>query len=265
MTLPGTSVSSKVLTLILVTVFVAMAGMYFVKSNHRSANFERCIYVEGHAEREVIADLVDWNMSFEHVGTDQQELEIRNSAEKASINKILLDQGLDQNEIEIYNYVREDFSLRRRNENAPISYRVGYYVHVNSNKVDTIAKLKNNISKLIDVSNYGLSSNVLHVSCSDQESIDREMTRLAAQNALERAKDLTKFLKVKLKKIISIETPTSWGQSKYPEMDGIALNSVSLGATRAMAGPIIEAEDNASEAMTKRKMKASIKMRIAIK
>lgn len=260
------SISNKVFMFVLVTIFVAMAGIYFIGGNHKGAHLDRSICVEGHAEREVIADIVDWNMSFEHVGIDQQELEIRNSAEKSSINKILLDQGLEQSEIEIYNYVREDFSSRRRNENAPIQYRVGYNVHVNTNKVDLVAKLKNNITKLVDVSNYGLSSNTLRVSSSDQESIEREIVRLAAQNAIERAKDLTKFLNVKLKKIIAIETPNSWGQSRYPEMDGMALNAVSFGMSKGMAGgPVIEAEDNASEAMTKRKIKASIRMKIAIK
>lgn len=266
MTSQATShVSNKVLTSILLTIFVAVVGIYFIGSKQKYARSEHYISVEGYAEREVIADTVDWSMSFEHIGVDQQELEIQNSAEKINLNKILIEQGLNQNEIEIYNYVREDFSSRHRNEDGPIKYRVGYYVHVKSNKVDLVAKLKNNITKLVDVSNYGLSNNTLRVSCSDQEIIDREITHLAAQNAIERAKDLTKSLNLKLKKIISIETPNSWGQPRYPEMDGMVLNSVSLGHARGMVGPVIEAEDNASEAMTKRKVKASIKMKIAIK
>lgn len=266
MTSSTSQVSNKVLNTILVTIFVAMAGIYFIGSKQKCTRSEHSIYVEGHAEQEVIADTVDWNMSFEHVGIDQQELEIRNSAEKENLNKILLEQGLDQEEIEIYNYVREDFSSRRRNENDPIRYRVGYYVHVKSNKVDLIAKLKNDITKLVDVSNYGLSNNDIYVLCSNQESIDREIIRLAAQNVLERAKDLTSSLNLKLKRIMSIETPNTWRSSRHPEMDGVAFNCEnSISAKGMVGGPIIAAENNASEAMTKRKVQASIRMKIAIK
>lgn len=259
-----TLVNSKTVTLILSAIFVAIAGISLIGTRHKSDRGDRCIYVEGHAEREVIADTVDWDMSFEHSGTDQQELEVRNAAEKSGINRILVEQGIEQNEIEIYNYVKEDFS-RRRNEEDPIKYRVGYHVHVKTTKVDLVAKLKNNITKLINGSTYGIVSNDLRVSCSDQESIDREVTRLAAENALERAKDLTKFLSVKLKKILTIETPTIGSHYFYPEADGITLNNARAFATKSIAGPIIDPENNASETMAKRKVRVSVRMRIAIK
>ena len=45
---------------------------------------------------------------------------------------------------------------------------------------------------------------------------------------MERAKDLTKFLNVKLKKIVTIEAPNFWRQSSFPEAEGMVLNDVGM-------------------------------------
>ena len=252
--------NSKVATILLGGILVAIASISFLNEKNKNSNGHRNICVEGFVEKEVVADTADWTLCFEHIGTDQQAIEQKNAEEKVAVNKLLIDQGISQEEIEMYNYVREDYS-RRNDNNSPVKYRVGYYVRVKTDKLNVVTNLKNNISKLLG-GNYGLVKNSLKVSCSNQESINRELARLAAENAMERAKDLTKFLNVKLKKIVSIEAPNFWSQSSFPEADNVIINGVGLTA-KALAPN--QAEDNASEALTKQKMHASIKMKIAIK
>ena len=252
--------NNKVATILLGGVLVAIAGISLLNDRNKiSDSNNRYICVEGIAEREFIADTADWTLCFEHIGADQQAIEQKNAEEKVFINKILTNQGIPQEEIEMYNYVKEDYS-RRNDYDTPVKYRVGYFVRVKTDKLSLVTKLKNNISKLL-AGNFGLIRNSLKISCSKQEDINRELTRLAAENAMERAKDLTKFLDVKLKKIISIETPNLWGQSGSPEVDGVMLNS--FGSVKAMAPN--QSEDNASEAMMRQKMHASIRMKISIK
>ena len=172
----------------------------------------------------------------------------------------MIDQGISQEEIEMYNYIKEDY-LGQRDNNSPVKYRIGYYVHIKTEKLNLVTALKNNISKLLG-GNYGLVKNSLKGSCSNQETINRELARLAAENAMERAKDLTKFLNVKLKKIVTIEAPNFWRQSSFPEAEGMVLNDVGMLSKAVTAN---QAEDNASEAMKKQKMHASIRIKIAIK
>ena len=82
-------------------------------------------------------------------------------------------------------------------------------------------------------------------------------------NAMKNAKDLCEFLKVKLGKIISIDAPNIYTESTYPEIDGglFRVNMLKSAGTANSSA----AEDNASENMTKQKVKASISMKIAIK
>lgn len=257
--------NSKVTTILLGGILIALASIAFINEKQKNGKGDRSIYVEGNVEREVIADTADWTMCFEHIGTDQQELDHRNSEEKLVINKVLLDKGISQGEIEMYNYVRED---RRRNNNNDensyvIRYRVGYFVHIKTDKLALVAGLKNNISKMLG-GNFGLVQNTLKVSCSKQEEINQELAKLAAANAMEKAKDMTKSLKLKLKKIITIEEPNFWTQSSFPEIDTI--NGFAMSRKTAMLSPNSNhAEDNASDAMMKQKVHASIKMRVSIK
>ncbi|MBR1734128.1 MAG: SIMPL domain-containing protein [Alphaproteobacteria bacterium] len=255
--------SRKTATVLLGAVLVAIASISFINEKQKNSNSNRCIFVEGYAEREINADKADWTMCFEHIGTDQLELEQRNSEEKLIVNKFLIDQGISQNEIEMYNYVKEDYRYRHNdNVNEPVKYRVGYFVHVKTDKLNLVANLKNNISKYIG-GNFGLVKNSLRVFYSKQEEVNQELARLAADNAMKRAKDLTSFLKVKLKKIMIIEAPNFWNQSKFPEID--SMNGIMLKSMAVSAAAPNTAENNASEAMTKQKAQASIKLKIAIK
>lgn len=254
--------NNKIVTVLLGGILVAIAVISFLNEKNKNNHGDRSIYVEGTVEREIVADRAEWTLCFEHIGTDQQAIERKNAEEKIAVNKVLIDQGISQDEIEMYNYVKEDYSRRNNDDNLPVKYRVGYFIRVKTDKLSQVTSLKNNISKLLG-GNYGLVKNFLKISCSNQETINRELARLAAENAMERAKDLTKFLNVKLKKVITIEAPSFWGQSSFPEADSIMLNGVGVTTTKAITQN--QAEDNASETMAKQKMHASIRMKIAIK
>lgn len=248
---------NKVTTVLLGAILVAIASIGFINEKQKNSRGDRSIYVEGNVEREVIADTADWTMCFEHVGVNQQELDRRNSEEKLLVNEMLLDHGISQGEIEMYNYVKED---RRRNNDGDslTKYRVGYFVHVKTDKLALVAKLKNGISEILD-GNFGLVRNTLKVSCSKQDKINRELAKLAAENAMEKAKDMAESLKLKLQKIITVEAPNFWMQSEFPEID--AVNGIAM--MKAMSPN--RAEDNAAETMMKRKVHASIRLRVSIK
>lgn len=251
---------NKATTVLLTAILISIMGISFIGQKQKSDKSGRVITVEGNVEREVMADNAEWTLCFEHIGANQEYLESKVANEKEAVNKLLLDKGIQQQEIEIYNYVKQDYSRRNRDDDEiTVRYRVGYFVQVKTKKVNLVANLKNNISKLID-NDMGLIRNTMQVSCSNRNDINRELTRLAAAAALKNAENLSEFLKIRLGKIVTIDTPRIWTESNYPEMDGGMLRvNMAKGVTSTAA------ENNASDNMTKQKIHAALTMRIAIK
>lgn len=247
---------NSIITIMFVAILAVVIGSVFIWKfqSGRGAADCRYINIEGEAEREVMADTAEWSIYFEHVGEKQSDLNKMISLEKPKVLEFLIDNGISKDEIEFFNYIKEDHGDKKGND--AIRYRMGYCAHIKTTKMKTVTNLKNNLSELFS-EDIGIVRNILEVSYSKQAKVEQELCKKATQNAIDKALDLTDFLKIKLKKILKIENPRFYTSSLVPNVD--------MNGGRRMMATFQNAEENASNEILKRKIKANINLQIEIR
>ena len=249
--------TNSMITFMFAALLAVVVGAILISKNHSRRNVERRhVNIEGEAEREVIADTAEWSLYFEHIGKKQSDLNKKVSAEQPRVIEFLVNNGISKDEIEIFNYIREDHY--DRNNRDAIRYRMGYCVHIKTKKIEIVTNLKNNLSELF-TENIGIVRNSLEVSYSKQSEVEQELYKEAAQNAVDKASDLAKSLKLKIRKILKIEFPRFHTTSLVPNVDAMG------GHHNRFMAVARSPEGNASREMMKRKIKANVSMQIGIK
>lgn len=246
---------NKVVTTLIGTFALIIVAVSFInKSDDKSF---RHMDVEGVAECEVIADTAEWLIYFEHVGDRRSELNRIVEIEKPKVLQFLVDHGINEKEIEFYNYIKEELFGEG---NKYIRYKVGYCVYIKTQAVDTVTSIKNNISELLGA-DYGIVRNVLELKYSKQSDIECELYKEAIKNAVDKADDVLKAAKLKLKKVIKIGLPRFNVTSETPQIDeGIYC----MKAMKKTLGRNAEPEASASNSIIKKKIKAKINVSVGI-
>lgn len=247
---------NRIITLMFISLLAVVIGAIFISKFQLGKSPDlRYINIDGEAEKEVIADTAEWSLYFEHIGEKQSDLNKRISAEKPWVLDFLVNNGISKEEIEFFNYIKEDYRNRKKHED--IRYRMGYCVRIKTKKMEIVTNLKNNLSELFS-EDIGIVRNILEVSYSKQAKAEQELYKEAVKNALDKASDLTKFLKIKLRKILKIEAPRFYTSSLVPNVD------MAGGHNRLMA-VLHNPEESASKEMLKRKIKANVSIQVGIR
>lgn len=111
---------------------------------------QRVVTVKGLAVREVKANKVIWPIVFKELGDDLPSLYNRVDAKNQIVKKFLRSSGIEDSEIST-NVVVTDLQADSYSSNlTPYRYRINSVVTVNTKKVDTVLKLIENQSSLIE-------------------------------------------------------------------------------------------------------------------
>ena len=111
---------------------------------------QRVVTVKGLAVREVKANKVIWPIVFKELGDDLPSLYNRVDAKNKIVKKFLRSSGIEDSEIST-NVVVTDLQADSYSSNlTPYRYRINSVVTVNTKKVDTVLKLIENQSSLIE-------------------------------------------------------------------------------------------------------------------
>jgi hypothetical protein len=247
---------NRIVTLMFIALLAVVIGAIFIsKFQAGKSPDSRYINIEGEAEREVIADTAEWSLYFEHAGEKQSDLNKKISAEKPRVFDFLVNNGISKDEIEFFNYIKEDYH-NRKNRDA-IRYRMGYCVRIKTKKMEIVTRLKNNLSELFS-EDTGIVRNILEVSYSKQAEVEQDLYKEATKNALDKASDLTKFLKIKIRKILKIEAPRFYTTSLVPNVD-------MMGGHNRLMAVLQNPEGAVSQEMMKRKIKANVSVQVGIR
>ena len=140
---------------------------------------------EGLAVREVKANKVIWPIVFKELGDDLPSLYNRVDAKNQIVKKFLRSSGIEDSEIST-NVVVTDLQADSYSSNlTPYRYRINSVVTVNTKKVDTVLKLIENQSSLIE-QGVAISfdySATTQFDFTDLNTVKPEMIKEATQNA----------------------------------------------------------------------------------
>ncbi len=181
------------------------------------AQNQRVVGVKGLAEREVKADKVIWPIVYKELGDNLPELYTRINEKNNIVKKYLKDNGITDDEIST-NVVATDLQADSYGaDRMPYRYRINSVVTVNSTKVDTVRKLIENQSTLIQ---QGVAISFDYSTTTQYEftglnTIKPEMIKEATQNARKAAAQFAADSDSKLGKIKS----ASQGQFSIEDRD----------------------------------------------
>lgn len=178
---------------------------------------QRVVTVKGLAVREVKANKVIWPIVFKELGDDLPGLYNRVDAKNQIVKKFLRSNGIEDSEIST-NVVVTDLQADSYSSNlTPYRYRINSVVTVNTKKVDTVLKLIENQSSLIE-QGVAISfdySATTQFDFTDLNTVKPEMIKEATQNARKAAMQFAADSESSLGKIKS----ASQGQFSIDDRD----------------------------------------------
>lgn len=244
--------NNKIIVTLLITVLVIVACIAFIyKAGGGEGKYQRCINIEGYAEHEVIADIAEWSIYFERCGDKYADLSKMVEDDKPKVLKFLLQHGVKSEDIEFYNYIKEDYSKLEKYDGVR-RYKVGCCAKIKTDAVDIVTNLKNSIFELCE-DNVSVVRDELVLKYSKQEELERVVCKKAVKNAMDKALDITKFMGLKLGKIIQIGNARVNMFAPYASFDAAYVNVRS------------HPENTAAKNMKNKKIQAHIDLKIGIK
>ncbi len=201
----------------IVAIGIIVLGFCIKAGLNSFAQNQRVVAVKGLAEREVKADKVIWPIVYKELGDNLPELYTRINEKNSIVKKYLKDSGITDDEIST-NVVATDLQADSYGaDRMPYRYRINSVVTVNSTKVDTVRKLIENQSTLIQ---QGVAISFDYSTTTQYEftglnNIKPEMIKEATQNARKAAAQFAADSDSKLGKIKS----ASQGQFSIDDRD----------------------------------------------
>ncbi len=125
---------------------------YIVGSDFLQAKkLDRVVSVKGMAERVIESDLVIWPITIKGVGNNLQEINNKIEQDRIKLNTYLLNQGIDQQEIELgqYNVFDTFTDSYNKNNNDSNRFVITAITVLTSNKVNLIKKIYQAIPELV--------------------------------------------------------------------------------------------------------------------
>ncbi len=135
----------------LIAIGLALLGYIVGYDFLQAKKLDRVVSVKGMAERVIEADLVIWPITIKGVGNNLQEINNKIEQDRIKLNAYLLNQGIDQQEIELGQYnVFDTFtnSHDRKDDNSS-RYVITAITELTSNKVTLIKKIYQAIPELV--------------------------------------------------------------------------------------------------------------------
>lgn len=133
-----------------VVVGLALAGWFVAGGLKQLRTADRYVTVKGLAEREVMADLVIWPISFSEAGNDLNAVYKKVDENAALVRKFVASQGLDK--AEIVQAAPSVFDLQAQrygnDSRSPYRYRAEMTLIVRSAEANAVKKAMQNISEL---------------------------------------------------------------------------------------------------------------------
>lgn len=169
----------------IVAVGIVVLGFCIKAGLNSFAQNQRVVTVKGLAEREVKADKVIWPIVFKEVGDNLSDLYKTVDEKNKIVKKYLRDNGIADAEIST-NVVATDLQADAYgSERTAYRYRINSVVTVNTTKVDTVLKLIERQTELIE---KGVAISFDYSATTEYEftglnKIKPEMIKEATQNA----------------------------------------------------------------------------------
>lgn len=201
----------------IVAVGIVVLGFCIKSGLNSFSQNQRVVAVKGLAEREVKADKVIWPIVFKELGDDLPGLYDRVNAKNLIVKKFLKASGITDAEISTNVVVTDLQADSYSAERTPYRYRINSVVTVNTKKVDTVLKLIENQSTLIQ-QGVAISfdySATTQFDFTELNKVKPEMIKEATQNARKAAQQFASDSDSKLGKIKS----ASQGQFSIEDRD----------------------------------------------
>ncbi len=165
-----------------------LIGLFIYFSVVHITDSKRIVSVKGLAEREVLADVVTWPISFTQTGNDLPNLYDLTVNTNNVIIKFLTDNGIESSDISVSApTVYDAYQNRYSEQKPPYRYEMTSVVTVSSNNIDKVRELINRQGELmrmgIAISSWGVNYEYTKLNDIKPDMIEEatENSRLAAQ------------------------------------------------------------------------------------
>jgi len=174
----------KVIASIILSIGIAIAGLFIGNGIKFFRNFDRSVEVKGLAEQMVKSDLATWSINFSVSGDNLAGLNKTISQNQKLVNDFLVNNGFSVKDIQLGTIsVNDNWANQYGNNNEKLPhYQISNSVSVTTANVDLVAKVSQNAGELVNQGVLVTNNNISYF-YNNLNSIKGQMLDQATRNA----------------------------------------------------------------------------------